>query len=122
MSWKCVLADQIVRGAEVRVATRSTSSENSMSAQSQPPMKNHQLYSVLWKCSDEPHREIPRQHRPADSRTAREEDGELALQRVRRVHLATLVAEAVAHARAQCPPPTWRPTPAMRPTSSRSDV
>ena len=93
-----------------------------MSAQSQPPMKNHQLYSVLWKWSDSP---IDRSHDSTDqpiANSSTDEHGELALQRMRRVDLATLVRRSRARMRARMFAAHFAPHSGTRPTSSRSDV
>src|SRR3954463_6395413 len=66
MSWKCVSVINPPAVSRCEFQAR-TSTANSIRAHSQPPMKNHQLYSVLWKCGDRP---IERSHASTDQPTA----------------------------------------------------
>src|SRR6185503_2943676 len=55
------------------------------------------------------HREIPRQQNPAEHKREAEENGQLALQRMRRVQLSTLVTPAPPHSLAESPSPIRSP-------------
>src|SRR4029079_2963289 len=98
-----------------------TISENSMSAQIQPPMKNHQLYSVLWKWSERP---IDRSQESTDQPKAKKTTCSTAIQPCRECVEWISRRSSPKPSRIRARRFAAQPAPASgtRPTSRRTDV